>query len=256
MLLLLLAHWVRTMANHPPVVIDLTASPPGKVTTAYKNQATKLLENSFPRISCKAIAIVLKSVNFNFTEAFYVLSEIATVLPVEANVRNVYPPMPEEVRVFLKKDRDKKKHLSIRNPTLLEEIDDIPELNTKENVPPSGGDNNNNNEIAEQEEERRNDAAALVECGCCYGDFPPEDMHECAAHQGHVCCKDCIYRYVSEQLDGNNSTKFCCIVDDGCTATYPTTTLLDNILTPKLKKRVHDREYRVQIEKAGIEGLW
>ena len=59
---------------------------------------------------------------------------------------------------------------------------------------------------------------------------------------------------MSEQLDGNNSTRFECIVSDTCKCVY-TTTLLDKVLTPRLKGRVNESVFREQVKLSGLE-VW
>ena len=222
--------------------------PRPKNGAAYKNQAKKLLENTFPGISCAAINVVLNHVKFNFTDAFHILYEIQAMKDNDdAAADNVFPQMPPKIKVFLKHLRPKKR-VSIQQAALLEEIQAIPALNnTKGNDPPAVGDI----EAADDE-----DGETLVECGCCYGDYPPNDMKECNANAGHQVCKDCIYRYVSEQLDGNNSINFQCIVNETCRHTYHHASVLDQVLSPGLKRRTNDAIFRSVVEQAGVEGVW
>ena len=214
----------------------------------YKNQSKKLLENTFPRISCAAINAVLKDVDFEFTDAFHVLLGIQVAH--ENDDANALSRMPGNInKVFLKARRAKKK-FRIQEASLLKEIQAIPELKgAKENEPP---------EMVEEatEAKAKEDVAALVECGCCYGDYPPEDMKECSANVGHAVCKGCIYRYVSEQLDGNNSINFQCIINDQCHHRYDQSSVLDQVLSPGLKRRTNDAIFRSVVEQAGVEGVW
>lgn len=214
--------------------------------SAYRNQAKKLLENTFPQISCAAINSVLNHVGYNFPEAFRILSNIQAEYP-DGDGTAAFPSMSSKIKVFLKNERLKKRRY-VRDPKLLEEINGIPELNTKENNPPARLAND------PQEGDEEDDEEGELECGCCYGDYPPEQMRQCSAGTGHKVCKECIYRYVSEQLDGNGSVLFECIVSEECSHIYPIT-LLDQVLSPKLKKRTNDRLFRAEAKKAGLN-VW
>jgi TRIAD3 protein (E3 ubiquitin-protein ligase RNF216) len=236
--------------------MDQPALTAGPKKTAYKNQAKKLLENTFPLISCAAINAVLKSVDFSFADAFYILREIDETTrgkgdgAHEKAIRHLQHHPNNKIKVFLKHPRAKKR-FSVREPLLLEEVACIDELNVKERDPPAPAPNDDEDGEKENENE-----GALVECGCCYGDYPAKDMKQCVANVGHIVCKTCISRYVSEQLDGNNCIQFQCIVDDSCGQIYPTTTVLDEILSPRLKRRTNDAIFRAQVEQAGVEGVW
>lgn len=216
----------------------------------YKKQSKILLENTFPRISCAAINAVLKHVDFEFTDAFHILHGIQVAHENDDDANNAFPRMPSNIKVVLKGPRVKKK-FRIQEASLLKEVQVIPALNeTKENEPPRVVDEE------ATEAKAKEDDAALVECGCCYGDYPPEDMKECSANVGHAVCKGCIYRYVSEQLDGNNCINFQCIINDQCRHRYDQSSVLDQVLSPGLKRRTNDAIFRSAVEQAGVEGVW
>ena len=82
-------------------------------------------------------------------------------------------------------------------------------------------------------------------------EYPHAEMKECSTGSGHFVCTGCIYRFVSEQLDGNGSIQFKCIVDADCQNHY-SSALLDTALSPKLNRRVNDLVIREEMKKAGI----
>ena len=220
--------------------------------SAYKNQAKTKLEHLFPRISCAAINIVFASVDFRFPEAFRILKEIQKEYP-NGDGRTSFPALPATIKVFLKNEREPKKpKFYVRHQKLQQEIASIHELNdqNKENEPrvviPRDPD-----AVEEAKEEE-----VLVECGCCYGDYKPEEIKVCSnTNAGHHVCKSCLNRYVSEQLDGKNSVEFKCIIDQQCGHAYHAT-LLDAVLSPRLKKRKDDRVFREDIKKAGLNAWY
>mmetsp|Transcript_25238 Transcript_25238/g.41596 ORF Transcript_25238/g.41596 Transcript_25238/m.41596 type:complete len:147 (-) Transcript_25238:436-876(-) len=94
----------------------------------YRNQAKRLLENTFPRVSCKAIDAIFQACNYKFATAFRQISAIAANAIDESN--NEFDLIPRNIKFFIKTDRPKK-HLDISDEGLLAEINDIPELNMK-----------------------------------------------------------------------------------------------------------------------------
>lgn len=220
--------------------------------TAYKNEAKKLLENSFPRISCAAINAVLADVDFRCPDAFRILTEIDHSRDMEDdNVAAIFPQMPLRIKVFLKHNRPKKR-FRIHEPLLLEDIEAIPDLyEIKEEDPAPLP-----NEIAPSQDEIRLLEDVLLECGCCYAECNPKEMKQCNANLDHRICKDCIYRYVSEQLDGNNSINFQCIVHEECRHAYHQANVLDEVLSPGLKLRTNQAIFRSEVKQALGDGMW
>ena len=222
-------------------------------SSSYRNQTKKMLKNHFPRISCSAIDAVLRSSKHNFTDAFRVLSNIESQRPgINGDGAGQFAGIDRRIKVFLKYDRTKE-NFRLDNEILIKEIDAIPELNTKAGKIPTI----DLTASTSSEEEDSNGATdekigvSFIECLCCYGDFPRSEMRECESGSGHYVCNQCIYHYVSEQLDGNGSVAFKCIVNAECQNTY-SLALLDAVLSPKLNRRVNDKMIREEMKKAGI----
>lgn len=244
-------------------------------STAYKRQAKKVLENLFPRISCLAISTILRRVDFCFPNAYEMLLEIQTKFENNGdNNDDVLQQFPSNMKIYLKHLRVKK-GFRVQDSTLLKEMNAIPTIsNTKDNHESAAAattttidvENKENNDVlavstinrdkAEAVEEVKEDLVELFECGCCFGDYPAVEMSECTADVGHKVCNECIYRYVSEQLDGKNTPEFQCIVDDKCHHTYHQANVLDQVLSPGLKRRTNEAIFRSIVEEMGDESYW
>ena len=94
-------------------------------THAYRLEAKRLLENTFPRLSCAVIDLILRNHNHNFTLAFRQLS----VINNEHSI-NSTQLVPKSVKIFIKSNRPNKQ-FEISDEALITEIDNIPELNRK-----------------------------------------------------------------------------------------------------------------------------
>jgi hypothetical protein len=210
----------------------------------YNHQALNLLKTTFPKISFFAMQRVLKSVHFSFTAAYNILDQINRLFPEENSAMNIclHYGVRMPVRIFLKTLRGKEP-FRLDNTMLLAEIQEIPFFNQKENIRVVL--------IADdQEDDTSVDDKAAVECGCCFGVYHSSEMSQCSAKCGHYVCNGCIYRYVSEQLDGKDSVVFQCIVQENCKSLYMEA-MLDQVLSPRLKERVGSRLVQKEAEKAG-----
>ena len=98
---------------------------------------------------------------------------------------------------------------------------------------------------------------ALVECGVCYEELPPEYANECDANAGHNVCTECICRYVDEQLTRNEQHRSLlpCIYQK-CASRYHTIHVLDKILPADLRVRVNMAMFRLDVEQAAVEWAW
>ena len=216
----------------------------------YRNQAKMLLENTFPRVSCKVIDIIFRGGgNYNFATTFHLISAINN----SGDGAGQFHVIPKNVKVFIKADRPQKQ-FEVNDKELLAELENIPELpDATAQLLTKTLDISTTIDLTtvdEKEEEK--------ECLCCFGDYPLSSLKQCSSRAGHLVCTECIQRFVSEQLDGNGSTNFQCIGSDECPCKY-SQVFLDGVLTPKLRKRVNEKVFQEEVSKAlGGEdsGLW
>ena len=206
----------------------------------YISRAKLLLQNYFLRISCAAIDAVLKSNDFKLTPSFNYLKDIESQRDgINGDGSAQFARIPRTIKVFIKNNRPKKlvKLCADLDHVLCNEVSRIPELNTTANKPTiirpdnieiidlisdddsstEGGGSSiqdqgkrDSNIVQEKEEPK------VEDCLCCYMEYPHAEMKECTTGSEHFVCTDCIYRFVSEQLVGNGSVAFKCIVDADC----------------------------------------
>ncbi|KAL7541911.1 hypothetical protein ACHAXR_012249 [Thalassiosira sp. AJA248-18] len=217
----------------------------------YAYQARLTLQNSFQRISCAAIDAIIRSSDFKFTDAFNSLTNVMSKHgTIDGDGAGHFDGFPQSIKIFIKQKRPEKT-FQLTNPRLLDEIADIPELNTKQN------NRFVDEKVAEEKVDDAKDPELELECLCCYADYLLSEMMECSAGSGHFVCKTCINHFVSEQLDGNDSVTFKCIADAECVHKYPNETLdQDGVLSPRLKDRMNDRVFREMVKEAGLGNEW
>lgn len=232
----------------------MAKTPRGKIEDlelkSYCQESKWTLENHFKRISSAAIMDVFSASGHNFTVAYKRLAVIEQQRRDQlagGTGMGRFDVIRKHIKVFLRKDREIKR-VRLNNAKLRRETDAMTGLTLYLPILVDLT-------LDESDEEETGDAAvakeAEMECRCCYGDFPRSELNECKAGSDHFVCKTCLYRYVSEQLDGNGRSTFKCICDASCPHEY-STVLLDQSLSPKLNKRVNDLLIREEIKKAGI----
>lgn len=229
----------------------------------YDHQATVMLQNSFPRISCAAIGAVFRlNYEWNFTRAYHMLTNIEShrnQVGDNGTGAGYFEEIPSYIKVFIKNKRPSKR-FQLNDHRLRGEIEAIPELNTKEVAQPVA--RPVVIELLDSDSEDELDGGAKeevpeTECLCCYGEYPLVEMMECQEGSEHFVCTQCVNHYVSEQLDGNDSVKFTCIVDPDCSHEYSNEMLdKDGVLSPRLKGRMNDRVFREMVKQAGLGDDW
>ena len=235
-------------------------APSVPTTAKYRQQSVRFLQNHYRGIACLTISSLFSSNDYHFTSTFEVLSHVRD--EDDATIQRLQASQPG-LKIFIKTER-KAKRVRVTDRALLDKIESIPELNLKR-APAAvalaaEGDDGDDDDVSiinlvddSSVESVDNDGAGLkqIECGCCFGEYPPESMDECSALGGHQCCRDCLRRFVSEQLDGQNRTDFNCIVNADCRGSY-SMFQLSKILSPRTNQRLNDVAFRAGVEASGM----
>ena len=104
----------------------LLASSSAMASLNYQHQSKRLLENTFTRLSCKAIDAIFQACDYKFTTAFRQISAIVA----DESKNDFGNLIPNNIKVFIKSDRAKKQ-FDVSDENLLKEVGEIPELNMK-----------------------------------------------------------------------------------------------------------------------------
>lgn len=177
--------------------------------SSYRNQAQKQLRNCFRRLSCAVIDHALLSTGFNFVQAFHRLSDIEGQRGNTCgDGKGAFDGIPERHRhwVFIKSNRTME-HFNVTNGQLHTEIAAIMELGT--NAAPTRPEvvditftPKKNTEIV-----KPGDVAGgvdqdveIIECLCCYVDYPVSQMRECTPGSGNHWCEQCYENTITTSM--------------------------------------------------------
>jgi E3 ubiquitin-protein ligase DOA10 len=225
---------------------------------SYKCQAKFFLVDTFNWVSCSAITYIFQHVEFGFSDAYAILSELMVVAKDEAAGKALFPRLKPKVKIFLKYRRFKKR-FRVNDERLLEEIAQMEALQVKEDgdgaVQGLAENEEDGDADTDAEEPSNGNNAHEFECLCCYGNYPAKVLKGvCDANSLHSVCKGCTNSFVREQVNVNNRVDFTCIADLECKGIYPPA-MLDQILTPDTKKRTNDAVFRHDVRQSGME-VW
>jgi hypothetical protein len=127
----------RSKAPSAHAIAEDTATATPVCENAYKNQALNLLEMKFPRLSVAAIRCAFASNGSLFTPAYEILSRIDIIVGANKDEERTLilaeAPFLQHVRRLVLKGPRRIPRPRIVDPTLVEEVNAIPEMKTKEN---------------------------------------------------------------------------------------------------------------------------
>ena len=102
-------------------------------------------------------------------------------------------------------------------------------------------------------EQQYKDEGQLIECGCCFGEFPFEEVVQCS--DGHLFCKECLRGYAKEIIFGSSmaTATLTCMGED-CDRPFPYSQL-EKCLTKSEIEKYQGRLQEDCLAKAKIPNL-
>lgn len=205
-------------------------------TEPYKKGGYFRLLNLFPKIPKSSIKAVLAETNYNFIETYDRLSQLAIRHNWVSTLLSYF------------NTRKPQEDPSMYTLELLEELSLLENRGKETNKLDSdlalAQDLNN----LQYEEENQ-----TISCGCCYLSFSFEELCQCI--EGHLFCRGCVNRYVSEAVFGQSNFKekgcILCIDTNGCIGTISDQEL-SRVLEPELFSSYQNAIFELYVDRSSL----
>jgi len=191
----------------------------------------------------KAIREKLKGVSSSYLNVISDTSIIHSMGSIDLEIKKYYT-ISDGFVIFLRyvlKDL----LFNPKDPILVQELQWIKMLDRNEQF-------EKDRELAEQiNEQMAAEDGALLECGCCFSEYPFESIVQCS--EGHLFCKSCLKQYVETTIFADGKSNLNCMSTSESCCGFFTGSMLRSSLPDKILEKYDEAYARDSIKSAKIE---
>ncbi|XP_028409596.1 E3 ubiquitin-protein ligase RNF216-like [Dendronephthya gigantea] len=197
------------------------------VSFTFKVQCEKLLKNDFRRVFVADIRKAMAMYNGHYAPARKLLEESLLAMNENSAAKCISSntlPSSNSTLVEAQKKFAISRLLGTKRPLKGTLVDIIPELKLEmdffKRQVVLNEEKKNAIYAAYLNEQQYKDEGELIECGCCFGEFPFEEIVQCS--EGHLFCRECLQGYAKQVIFGSAmaSAKLLCMAED-CEEPFP-----------------------------------